>query len=313
MVLSGPFISWETSLKWNNFYRTVRLKLVNEFIIFALHGVSYSGLLFLIASGLTIVFGMMGVLNFAHASFYMVGAYLSFTVFAKTGQFWLSLILCPIMLFIVGCIVERFLIRKVHSAGMVYDLLLTFGLGYVLGDIVKWVWGTMPLRVTVSGILADSVTILGLTYPIYRLFILFVSIIICIIMALILFKTKLGIIIRAAVDDNEMCNALGTNIPLIFNGVFGFGASLAALAGVIAGPLLTISADMANLVLLDAFVVVIVGGLGSLVGGILAALIIGQLQSFGVLLIPKISMVLIYVLMAVVLIFKPSGLLGKRE
>jgi len=285
---------------------------MSQIIVFSLHGLTYAGLLFLIASGLTIVFGMMRILNFAHASFYMLGAYLSYTLFLKTGHFWVCLIVSPALLFLIGILVERFLIRKVHPLGLVYDLLLTFGLGYVLGEIVKWIWGTMPLSVKVEGFLAGSLTLLGITYPVYRLFILGVALGIGVGLALILFKTTLGIIIRAAVDDSEMCNALGINIPLIFGGVFGFGVALAGFAGVMAGPLLTISTDMANMVLLDAFVVVIVGGLSSLGGAVLAAVIIGQLQSFGALLIPEVSMVLIYVLMALVLIFKPSGLLGKK-
>lgn len=285
---------------------------MNQIIIFGLHGLTYAGLLFLIASGLTIVFGMMRILNFAHASFYMLGAYISYTLFLRTGNFWACLIISPALLFLIGVLVERYLIRKVHSLGLVYDLLLTFGLGYVLGEIVKWIWGTMPLSVKVEGFLAGSLTLLGITYPVYRLFILLVALGIGIGLALILFKTTLGIIIRAAVDDNEMCNALGINIPLIFGGVFGFGVALAGFAGVMAGPLLTISTEMAGMVLLDAFVVVIVGGLSSLGGAVLASLIIGELQSFGALLIPEVSMVLIYVLMALVLIFKPSGLLGKK-
>jgi len=285
---------------------------MSQFVIFGLHGLTYAGLLFLIASGLTIVFGMMRILNFAHASFYMLGAYLSYSLYLWTGYFWVCLIISPALLFLIGVWVERSLIRKVHSLGLVYDLLLTFGLGYVLGEIVKWIWGTMPLSVKLEGFLAGSMTLLGITYPVYRLFILLVALGIGIGLALILFRTNLGIIIRAAVDDSEMCNALGINIPLIFGGVFGFGVALAGFAGVMAGPLLTISTDMANMVLLDAFVVVIVGGLSSLGGAVLASLIIGQLQSFGALLIPEISMVLIYVLMALVLIFKPSGLLGKK-
>lgn len=281
-------------------------------ILFCIHGITYSGLLFLIASGLTMVFSMMRVMNFAHASFYMLAAYISYSVLAKTGQFWLCMILSPIVLFAIGSLVERFLIRKVHSHGLVYDLLLTFGLGFALDEIVKWIWGTMPLDLNLA-FATSSITVLGVTYPVYRLFILAVSILVLTMLILILFKTNLGIIIRAAVDDSEMANALGINIPILFNSVFAFGSALAALAGVVAAPLFTVSTDLASLVLIDGFVVVVVGGLGSLGGAVLAALIIGQLQSFGVLLLPQISMVFIYVLMAVVLIFKPSGLLGDRK
>jgi len=286
---------------------------MKEIFIFFLHGLSYSGLLFLIASGLTLVFGMMRVLNFAHASFYMLGAYFSYTIAVWSDHFWVSLIFGPLILFMIGAIIERVFLRRVHTFGLVYDLLLTFGLGYVIGEVVKWIWGTKPLSVSVSGILNDTVIFFGISYPIYRLFILFVAMLIGILLAIILFRTKLGIIIRAAVDDNQMVNALGVNIPLIFMSVFAFGAALAGFAGVIAGPLLSTSTDMANLVLIDAFVVVIVGGLGSLRGSVVSSLIVGQLNSFGVLLIPRISMALIYLMMAIILVYKPLGLFGVKK
>jgi branched-chain amino acid transport system permease protein len=194
----------------------------------------------------------------------------------------------------------------------VYDLLLTFGLGYALDEMVKWIWGTMPLHLNLD-FATSSITVFDTTYPVYRLFILAVSILVIGMLILILFKTNLGIIIRAAVDDSEMANALGINIPILFNGVFAFGAALAALAGVVAAPLFTVSTDLASLVLIDGFVVVILGGLGSLGGAVLSSFLIGQLQSFGSLLMPQISMIFIYVLMAVVLVFRPSGLLGDRK
>jgi branched-chain amino acid transport system permease protein len=281
-------------------------------ILFFVHGITYSGLLFLIASGLTMVFSMMRIMNFAHASFYMLAAYISYSILLRTGQFWLCLLLSPIALFVIGSLVEKFLIRRVHSFGLVYDLLLTFGLGYALDEMVKWIWGTMPLHLNLD-FATSSITVFDTTYPVYRLFILAVSILVIGMLILILFKTNLGIIIRAAVDDSEMANALGINIPILFNGVFAFGAALAALAGVVAAPLFTVSTDLASLVLIDGFVVVILGGLGSLGGAVLSSFLIGQLQSFGSLLMPQISMIFIYVLMAVVLVFRPSGLLGDRK
>ena len=285
---------------------------MKTFILFFVHGITYSGLLFLIASGLTMVFSMMRIMNFAHASFYMLAAYISYSIMLRTGQFWLCMLLSPIVLFIIGALVERFLIRRVHSFGLVYDLLLTFGLGYVLDELVKWIWGTMPLDLNLA-FSTSSITVYGTTYPVYRLFILGVSIVVIGMLILVIFKTNLGIIIRAAVDDSEMANALGINIPILFNGGFAFGAALAGLAGVVAAPLFTVSTDLASLVLIDGFVVVVLGGLGSLGGAVLASFIIGQLQSFGCLLMPEISMIFIYVLMAVVLVFKPSGLLGGKK
>lgn len=280
--------------------------------VFFLHGLAYAGLLFLVSSGLTLVFGMMNVLNFAHAAFYMLGAYFSYSVLKTTGNFWLSLIICPILLFVIGALVERFLLRRVHAFGHVHELLLTFGLAYIITELIKWIWGNYPLSVTISSFLTGQVQLLGITYPIYRLFIILCAIIVGVVMALIIYKTRVGIIVRAAVNDSEMVNALGINIPRVFMSVFAAGAALSGFAGVIAGPLLTTYPGMAADILIDAFVVIVIGGFGSLGGALLSSLIIGELQSFGALLIPKLSMALIYLLMAAVLIIKPSGLFGEE-
>jgi branched-chain amino acid transport system permease protein len=286
---------------------------MNEVSVFFLHGLAYAGLLFLVSAGLTLVFGMMNVLNFAHAVMYMLGAYFSFTLLQVTGQFWLCLIVCPLLLFIIGALVERFLLRRVHAYGHLHELLLTFGLAYILTELVKWIWGNYPLAVNIGGFLGTTVQLFGITYPVYRIFIFVCAILVGTAMALILFRTRLGIILRAAVNDSEMVNALGFNVPLVFTGVFGFGAALSGLAGVIAGPLLTTYPGMAAEILIDAFVVIVVGGFGSLGGAVVASLLIGELQSFGVLLFPKLSLALVYMLMAAVLIIKPSGLFGEKQ
>ncbi|MBW2636154.1 MAG: branched-chain amino acid ABC transporter permease [Deltaproteobacteria bacterium] len=285
---------------------------MSDIPVFFLHGLAYAGLLFLVSSGLTLVFGLMNVLNFAHAAFYMVGAYFSYTVLMLTGNFWLSLIICPVMLFIIGMLVERFLLRRVHAFGHLHELLLTFGLAYIITESVKWIWGNYPLAVSISGFLTGQVSLFGLTYPVYRLFIILCAVLVGLAMSLVIYKTRVGIIVRASVDDSEMVNALGINVPSVFMNVFATGAALSGFAGVIAGPLLTTYPNMANEILIDAFVVIVVGGFGSLGGALLASLIIGELQSFGVLLIPKLSMALIYMLMATVLIIKPSGLFGEE-
>ncbi|MCU0591422.1 MAG: branched-chain amino acid ABC transporter permease [Desulfobacterales bacterium] len=286
---------------------------MNEVSVFFLHGLAYAGLLFLVSAGLTLVFGMMNVLNFAHAAMYMLGAYFSFTLLQVTGQFWLCLIVCPLLLFIIGALVERFLLRRVHVYGHLHELLLTFGLAYILTELVKWIWGNYPLAVNIGGFLGTTVHLFGITYPVYRIFIFGCAILVGTAMALILFRTRLGIILRAAVNDSEMVNALGFNVPLVFTGVFAFGAALSGLAGVIAGPLLTTYPGMAHEILIDAFVVIVVGGFGSLGGAVVASLLIGELQSFGVLLFPKLSLALVYMLMAAVLIVKPSGLFGEKQ
>jgi branched-chain amino acid transport system permease protein len=286
---------------------------MSDFPVFFLHGLAYAGLLFLVSAGLTLVFGMMNVLNFAHAAMYMLGAYFSYSLLQATDQFWLSLMVCPILLFVIGALIERFLLRRVHVYGHLHELLLTFGLAYIITEVVKWAWGNFPLAVNIGGFLGDTVEIIGITYPVYRIFIFVCAVFVGTMMALILYKTRLGIILRAAVNDSEMVNALGFNVPRVFMGVFAFGAALSGFAGVIAGPLLSTYPGMAHEILIDAFVVIVVGGFGSLGGAVIASLIIGELQSFGVLLFPKLSLALVYLLMAAVLIVKPSGLFGEKQ
>ncbi len=286
---------------------------MNEFAIFFLHGLAYAGLLFLVSSGLTLVFGMMSVLNFAHASFYMLGAYFAYSILQITDNFWLALAISPILLFVIGAVVERFLLRKVHVLGHVHELLLTFGVAYIIHEAVKWIWGTDPHALTVSSFLSGSVEMMGIVYPVYRLFVFGASVCLGLFMWMVLFKTRIGIIVRAAVEDSPMVGALGINVPLVFMGVFATGAALSGLAGVVAGPLMSVDPGMAGAILIDAFVVIVVGGMGSLGGAVLASFIIGELQSFGVLLFPQFSLALIYMLMAVVLVLRPQGLFGERQ
>ena len=279
-----------------------------------LHGLVYGMVLFVLASGLTLIFGMMDVLNFAHGAFYMLGAYFSFSVLMWTDQFWLSLIAAPVGVGLFGIFVEWFFLRKVMEFGHVPQLLLTFGVAYILEDVVKIVWGTEPLKVTFPDFLSGSLTLFeGASYPTYRLFILLVSSLVFAFLFLILFKTRIGIIVRAAVDKKEMVASLGFNVPLIFMLLFGVGAWLAGIAGVIGGPYLITHPGMGGSILVDLFVVVVVGGLGSIPGAMLAAIIIGEFQSFGVLFLPQFSLFLQFLLLAAVLILKPEGLLGENK
>jgi branched-chain amino acid transport system permease protein len=283
------------------------------YVIQGVHGLVYGMLLFLVASGLTLVFGMMGVLNLAHAGFYMLGAYFAYSVVVWSGQFWVSLIFAPICVGIAGGLVERFLLRKVHISGHVYELLLTFGVFLVLGEIVKWFWGNAPLPVSVPASLSGSVRIMGATYPYYRLFILGCGVGVLLLMAGVIMKTRIGITIRAAVSDAEMANALGTNVPMVFLSVFSTGSALAGLGGVIAGPFLTTYPGMGFDILVDTFVVIVIGGFGSLLGALVASIMIGELQSYGILILPKFALVFQFILMAVVLIVRPTGLFGEKE
>jgi branched-chain amino acid transport system permease protein len=289
------------------------MEMITNLIMHALHGLVYGMLLFLLASGLTLILGMMGVLNFAHGALYMAGAYFSFSILVWTGQFWLSLIIAPLLVGVIGILMERFLLRKVHVGGHVPELLLTFGVAYILEDFVKLVWGTEPLKVDIPALLSGSVSILGAPFPVYRLFILFASLVVFAFLFLILYRTRAGIIVRAAVANRDMVDALGFNVPMIFLVLFGVGAGLAGLAGVVGGPYLITHPAMGAAILLDLFVVVVVGGMGSVQGALLSAFLIGQLQSFGILFLPQFALVFEFLLMAIVLIVRPQGLLGEKS
>jgi branched-chain amino acid transport system permease protein len=278
-----------------------------------LHGMVYGMLLFLVASGLTLIFGMMGVLNFAHGALYMLGAYFSFSVLRWSGSFWVSLAVAPVVVALIGVAIERFFLRKVHAHGHAHELLITFGIAYIIEELVKMIWGNMPLLVVLPPELNGSVAFLGTQYPVYRLFILGVSLLVFILLFTVLFKTRIGIIVRAAVANKQMTDALGFNVPLIFLLLFGMGAWLAGLAGVIGGPYLITNPGMAGTIIIDLFVVVVVGGLGSVEGALIASLLIGWLQSFGILFLPQFALVFEFLLMALVLIFRPHGLLGEAK
>ncbi len=283
------------------------------YIIQAIHGVAYGMLLFLVASGLTLIFGMMGVLNLAHAAFFMLSAYFCFTVLQITGNFWLSLLLAPVAAAFFGILVERFLLRRVHIHGHIGELLLTLGVMLVILEGVKALWGTESLVIQVPDSLSGLVSLGGLQYPFYRLFIILLALVVLGIMGLILFKTRLGKIVRAAVTHPNMVSALGINTPLVFMLVFGIGTWLAGIAGVAAAPLLTVFPGMADQMGMDAFVVVVVGGLGSLGGAFLASVMIEELNAFGVQFIPRLAPVLMFAFMALVLTIKPTGFFGDRE
>jgi len=277
-----------------------------------LHGLVYGMLLFLVASGLTLVFGMMDILNIAHAGFYMLGAYIGYTIVTMTGNFWLALIVAPVAMGLLGSLVEQYFLKKVHMHGHAFELLITFGVFFVIGEVVKWVWGTFPRPVDVPSSLAGSIHFMGITYPVYRFFILFFSFIILAVLAFVFLKTRIGFVIRAAVSDAQMVGALGINVPRLFLYVFSGGAALAGLAGVVAGPFLSTYPGMGLDMMVDLFVVVVIGGFGSLLGAFLASLMIGELQSFGILFIPQLALVFQFLLMAAVLISRPAGLFGEK-
>lgn len=278
----------------------------------ALNTLVYAMLLFLLSAGLTVVFGMLGIMNVAHGSFFMIGAYLAYTWTNSIGNFWTALLVVPCAVGFLGMLVERFALRRVHNQGHSQELLLTLGLTYVVLELVKVIWGTSPLPYDAPSSLDGSVLLLKLQFPTYRLFIVVFGLVVLGALGYLAFRTRIGMIIRAAVSDVEMVGALGFNVKHLFISVFGGGAFLAGLAGVVAGPLLSVYPGMANDMLVDTFVVVVTGGLGSIVGALIASVLVAALQSFGVLLMPQFAMLFSFALMIVILIWRPMGLFGER-
>jgi branched-chain amino acid transport system permease protein len=277
------------------------------------HGLAYGMILFLVASGLTLIFGMMGILNIAHTAFFMLSAYFCYQVVVWTGSFWLALLVAPVATAMVGVLVERFLLRKVHALGLLFELTLTIGVMFVIMEAVKVFWGSENLPLSVPPLLEGLVNIGGMEYPIYRLFIIGLSLFILGFLGFILYKTRLGMVVRAAVSDADMVNALGINVPLLFMFVFGIGTWLAGLAGVAIAPILTVFPGLADQMGMDAFIVVIVGGFGSLGGALLVSIISGFLSSYGVQFVSQLAPVLMFIFMAVVLAIKPTGFFGQRQ
>jgi branched-chain amino acid transport system permease protein len=311
------------------------------FIVSTLNGVLFGMLLFLMASGLTLIFSMMGVLNFAHASFYMLGAFFGFQITRWIG-FWPALIVAPILVGAIGAAVERFGLRNVHRHGHVPELLFTFGLAFVIEEAVQMIWGKSPVDFRIPALLDfPAFTIFATNYPAYKMFMLVISISIFVVLYAVLTRTRIGLIVQAALTHPHMVGHLGHNVPLVFMLVFGVGSGLAAIAGVIAGPALVTQPNMAAYLGPILFVVVVVGGLGSLSGAFVASLLIGLLQTFAVsvnvsladafgwfgyragpdpmfrdiwnVTIAQIAPILPYLLLVLVLIVKPSGLMGTRD
>lgn len=277
----------------------------------ALNGLSYGVLLFLLSVGLTLIFGMLDVVNLAHGSFYMLGAYAGLTLIAATGNFWLALALAPVLVGVVGAAIERTCLRPLYRRGPLDQVLLTFGLIYVFEDLVKWIWGGRIRSIPTPDLFSGSVQVWGATIPSYRLFVIVFGLVMAVGLWLIIERTRLGAIIRAGVYDAEMAAGMGINIQRVFTLVFAFGTALAGLSGVIAGPIQSAFPPMGASILIPALIVVAVGGLGSLKGSLAGSLIIGQAETFGKVWLPGASMLMIYAVMALILLFRPQGLFGR--
>jgi len=284
-------------------------------LIQSLSGLTYAMFLFLIASGLSLIFGVLGILNFAHGSLYMLGAYLTYQFVSQfidaPGQFWWAVVFGSLSVALIGGVIERLFLRRLYIREELNQLLFTYALVLLISDFAKIIWGTGQLSVSRPAILKGAVPILGQYFPEYNIFVIALGPGIALLFWLILHHSRWGRIIRAAALDREMLGSLGVNVNWLFTVVFTIGAWLAGLGGALVSPIAAIVPGMDVEIIINAFIVVVIGGLGSFWGTLLGALILGQVISFGILVFPRLSMVFIYILMAVVLILRPWGLLGK--
>lgn len=276
-----------------------------------LNGLSWGMLLFLIAVGLTTVFGVMGVLNFAHGSLFMLGAYLCMQTMHYFDSFWLGLLIGPLCVVLIGVLVEKYLLKRVYGRDVSYQLLLTFAVLLILDDGVRMFWGSGYHVVDPPSILNGIINIVGQDYPVYRLFLIVIGPVIGTLLWSFFHFTKWGKIIRAASFDNIMAEGVGINVPMIYTAVFALGTWLAALGGALAAPQQSLIPSMGEKIIIESFIVVVIGGMGSFPGAFIGALLLGLLGSFGTVFAGNMQMAIPYILMAVVLLIKPNGLFKK--
>jgi len=267
---------------------------------------------FIIASGLTLIYGVLRILNLAHGSLFMLGAFFTYQLTHWFGNFWYALIFAPLICGVAGILMERIFLRPVYGLPIPFQLLLTFGLMLLIADIVRIFWGVTFRTATEPNVLSGTLNILGASYPRYNFFVIVMGAIVGIFIWLLLIKTRFGKMIRASSSDREVASGLGINVPSLYTAVFGIGAYLAGLSGVLAAPLRSIMLEMDVHTIVEAFAIVVIGGLGSIPGALFGSLLLGQLNSFGTLYIPRFEMAFMYVFMAIILLIRPKGLLGEE-
>ena len=282
-----------------------------------LAGISNGMLLFLISAGVALIFGVQRILNFAHGVLFMVGAFVGVSLSSFLGEsfgmFLLVLAGAVIALSLLGAAIEWGLLRKIYNAPHEFQLLMTFALVFILGDLVKLIWGNADRSMSAPDLLSGSSKALGIVFPTYRLFLIAVGVVVAIGLWLLLHKTRWGKFIRAATDDRAMLGALGVNTRWLYTSVFALGTALSGLGGALAAPVFSVGPGLHVQVIIDAFVVVVIGGMGSVLGALVASLLVGLINAFGILVFPGWSMVLTFLCMAVVLIVRPWGLFGSAE
>lgn len=281
----------------------------------ALSGLTAAMFLFIVASGLSVVFGVLRVLNFAHGSFYMLGAYLAWQLMQwlgpATGSFWLAVLGAALGVAVIGGVIERFFLRRLYGKEDLYQLLLTYALVLILGDLARITWGTQQLAMSRPAGLTGSFQFLGAIVPYYNFFIIVLGPLIAVVCWLLLSRTSIGRMIRAAAYDREMLSALGADVGKLYTLMFMGGSFLAGLGGALVTPVRSIVPGMDVEIIVEAFIVVVIGGLGSFWGTFLGAIIFGQVLAFGILVLPGFSLFAVFALMAIVLIVRPAGLMGR--
>lgn len=275
-------------------------------------GLSLSFLLFLLAAGLTLIFGMLGVINFAHGALYMLGAYVCYQIVQWTGSFWIGLALAPLVVAVLGAAMERLALKPVYDRDHVYQLLLTFGFILVIEEAVRLVWGLDYKQVPTPDLFSQPVALFGSQIPSYRLFIIVFGAAVSALLFLVIDKSRYGMVIRATSSDSDMAETLGINVSRVRTLVFALGSGLAALGGVIAAPLVPIELGMGFSVIIDCFVVVIIGGLGSIRGAIFAALLLGMARAIGFTYAAEWVDLITFTLLIVTLLTRPAGLFSRK-
>jgi branched-chain amino acid transport system permease protein len=285
---------------------------VDELLLQALNGLSFGALLFLLASGFTLVFGLMKIVNLAHGAFYLVGGYIGIATFTATRNFLVAILAGVVTAAVFGLASERVLLRRVRGKELP-EVLLTVGIALVIADGCLAVFGGNPRSIPIPTVLSESVRLGGFTYPTYRLFVIALATAVGVLLFVVQHRTRLGALIRAGVDDRETAESMGINVPRVFTAMFVFGAALAGLAGVVAAGLLTLRPGADTDILLFALVVVVVGGLGSLQGAAVGSALIGLVDAFSKAWVPELSYFAVFAPMAIVLMFRPSGLFGRSR
>lgn len=286
---------------------------MNELVVQSINSIVFSMLLFIMAAGLSLIFGHMNFINLAHGSFYVLGGYIGLTTIRQFGSYWLAILIVPILVGLLGAVIEYLFLRRLYGKHRhLEQVLFTLGLTLVTADIIRLNWGTYVVNVEPPVLLDKSISLLDAQFPLYRIAIIAIGLIIATLLWILMQRTHLGTILRAGVSDSNLVSESGINIQLIFTGIFALGTALAALAGIIGAPLHSLYPGLQFEILVLTLAVVIVGGLGTLKGAFLGSILIGTVDTFGKALFPEISLFLIFALMVLVLLIRPSGLFGAK-